>query len=270
MIRRWVVPAFYPDFFELMCAWLPREQWEGIDCFTVLTPEEKKETIWGITQRYIPDWEVRVFSYEFIDAMMGDVPRVLGEYELRTKMYVNHVFQDSEILYTDDDIVVQRDPSHALGTSAWWSSVHTDGFYLTNKQDVQELLMLEEVFGEAIDVKHFNRTRTEAGLWWLPEGTSLESYRDLLVEYFAHPLNVKLMDGKAKVRRRYRDQRFLSVFYDLYADGAPNRANITTFNGPFDRRTPKSFPKKEFIHYAAGRHKPDYVAYLWEQLNARS
>lgn len=265
----WVVACTSTSRLELLLRWLPEQPWPWVKKILVVTPE------WGRAfQRDIefvtdvrPEWviEVRDEAEESDTLDRIGAPEPLVAYfddSLGVKLMLP-LTVDTPFLYTDDDVVLTRDPSSIIQNYPWASHSGLDGYTDTPK-DREALDTLCEAFLTEIPLDVFNHARTDAGVWYLPK-FDLNFYLNALLRYFDsdHIRRVAADTGTAPKdhtqRFRKLDQRFLSG-YMITHGGISIRA--PHYKALADRKIPVKIPGSAFLHYCASGNKEGYMEWL--------
>lgn len=260
----WAYTCTKPEFFELTLMYLPDFPFKNLTQMLICCPKALVSTLEEIALRVRPKWPIRFILDEWVDRdFVDDYEHALREYSLRHKLLMPVVIGERNILFTDDDVIVQRDPHDLIQSGAFWSSMSFDRLSLS-EADRRELEVLNEVFSTNIRLDEFNACRTDAGIWYF-HNTQPKKYEALLRSYFDHPWNLEVIRGTSRHRPRYRDQRFLTMYFHEFERGLRNTADVRIWGSKFEKRSPKTrMPNETFIHYAASSQKPLYVEYLRE------
>jgi hypothetical protein len=174
--------------------------------------------------------------------------------KLGYKLGVPYVVR-APFLYTDDDIVVRRDPTYLLGDTPWVSGHRM--FYLV---DEVELAAYARAFSVApVSMEHWRSLRTDGGVWYAPR-LDVRRWNDTLRRSWCETQQL------ARTGHRYRqfDQRFLTMWNIAQGGGVlPFVGNYKLLIG---RQLPRTVPTHTFVHYAVGGElKHRYREWLDEQ-----
>jgi hypothetical protein len=269
----WVITCMDSDKFRLMLQWLPETPWFRLRRIELVTHRQRPEIV-EICSKYArvlrPLWPIRCrtdqLECDYLDRI--DAPEALRVYfrDLLGVKLMLPLTNDMPMMFTDDDVVVTTDPMYLWGPSAWGSQSGLDAYTDTAK-DVSSLGALAHAFNMPIGLSDFNATRTDAGVWYLPNINRID-YADRLRRYFSHPLTVQVSqdtgvaNGDHTQRFRKLDQRFLSG-YMIYSGGLPLRG--PHYRALADKNPPKTVPQATFLHYCASGRKEAYMRWLDEE-----
>ncbi len=274
----WVITCVNQPYLELLLSWLPERPWPWVRQVLVLTrrddPDLRRDLKETVTYAR-PLWPVRVETddvyYFILDGI--DAPpalRTFFEHSLGVKVMVPLLVQPP-MLFTDDDVVVTRDPSYIFESGLVAASYSgLDGLTETAK-DLATLESICSTFGLDVDLKTYNAGRTDEAVWYLPS-IDRDDYAARLRSYFTHPHVVSVSQDMGTAphghTQRFRKigMRFMSGY--VIRRGAlqlrsPNYRALAT------KETPKSVPDATFIHYCSSGQKMKYVEWLRGELGGR-
>jgi hypothetical protein len=256
----------------LLLRWLPEEPWSWLDRILVITHRDRPdlvEELIDIKREYGRHWpiDIRTDRSEETALDIIDAPPALRTYfqHLLGVKLMLPVTLKTPLLFTDDDVIVTRDPEDLIATNLpWFSHSGLDGYTETAK-DLEAFDTVRRSFDlYGINLREFNRRRTDAGVWFLPT-LDRTLYIRCLHRYFSDPHVVAVSHdvGTAPCghtqRFRKLDQRFLSghviMTGGISVIGPHYRALA-------DKKIPKSVPGATFVHYCASGQKERYVEWL--------
>lgn len=200
---------------------------------------EARAAIFEVTD-YYPEYN----ETHYPKVYQGSMPEHLG-YKLSLP---SQLPMHWDVLYTDDDVIVQREP--VLGARPFASHIKTSRYQGIPQDELEVRTWCEALDLAPISVWKFNNIRTDAGIAYWPRYTR-NDYEVLCMRFFDAALALNLTGN----RFRMIDQRLWTMF-NYMKHGTQLVSDYKILCG----RTP-SRSKKTFIHYCAGRHKLIHMEY---------
>lgn len=255
----------YPDFLRLMLRWLPPEPYPSFDAIVVSTEGRLVEEYRALlTLR--PGWPSAVIGDDTLQATVATLPAAMRTYCERSvgiKATLPLCVDRPRYLYSDDDVVFVRDPSHMLGDQPWAS--HSFISRVPDSDFSQRSIREWGTIVPGITLQDYNMRRTDAGMFYLPERDV--RYRSILETYFTLPTTHERVNGNSKDKLFTSDQPLLSLWM-MTIGGTPMKG--TDYRVWATRKLPKSIPESTcVIHYCASSQKPRYVEFLNDQADMR-
>lgn len=264
----WVYTTVDPMKLVISAMYMSPRQYETIKTFQLIAPARLEKQLRTITDTILPNWNVGFTSDESLDELAPSVNMLA--YSLRAKL-LYPLALNGPFLFTDDDVIVTKNIDPVLDKGPFWSGMGFDRLNPKNSRDDTELEILNEVFGTRMGRDEYNANHTDSAVVHYDIHANDRSlYSSLLQDYFTHPLNVEILKERYVHRKRYRDQRFQTMWLTQFE--TPNGRDMTDVafwaQAP-EKRSPKiGLPSKTFVHYCATTHKPWYMAYLLELVDA--
>ena len=266
----WVYTTVDPMKLVISALYMPQEQFKNISHLQLIAPQRLETTLRTITDTLLPKWHVEFLSDEELDTSV--MHPNMYEYSLRAKL-LYPLMVEGPYLFTDDDVIITKDIDTVLDRGTFWSGMGFDRLNPKNSRDHEELRVLNEVFKTKYTLADFNASHTDSAVLHYnitPAERSL--YSSLLYDYFAHPFVEEVLLEKHIHRKRYRDQRFQTLWLMEFTDPqwvGRDMSEVAFWGQAPEKRSPKfGLPNKTFLHYCATSHKPWYMAYLLELVDA--
>lgn len=284
MIYDWIYLCNEPSFLRLMLAKMPRQRFKGLGKFVVVTNERNVELIPELHATIQESGHPNTFPYDVVHdgAMIDETVRVLNLspeakiafslYPLSVKLCIPWWFTRATewILYTDDDVLVLRDPIDLTRPKPLWGNMNGIGsrFRAGNWKHDLQVEALNEIFDLTFDIAHYNRHRMNGGTWTFQRD---DEYLKYLRRFWEHPFYRTAHINLAKTEHWLLDQRFLTGYWNL-RDGhfLQSQRKYRLFRSKF----PKALEKDElrwplptlpyFVHYMAW--KSHYVKWFTENI----
>lgn len=267
----WAITCMDGRKLALLLRWLPEEPWRALQRIEVITHRHRQdlvEELIDVVNEWGGDWPIDVRTDRYEETMLDAIgaPPALETYfqDLLGVKLMLPITVGAPLLFTDDDVIVTKNPGGLLESQfAWFSHSGLDGYTETAK-DLAAFGAIKDSFEFECQLKHFNDRRTDAGVWFMPK-IDRTRYVRWLVRYFSDPriINVSQDEGTAPCghtqRFRKLDQRFLSglvVRTGSLAVGGPHYRALA------DKTMPKSIPGATFVHYCASGQKERYMEWF--------
>lgn len=267
----WVVTCMDDRKLRLMLRWLPDEPWDWVDEMVIVTHRNRPDDLLRcqkVAEHWRPEWPIVCRTDEVEERELANIEapyplEMFFQHSLGVKI-LSALTHDAPMLFTDDDMVVQRDPSYLFDGRPFASYSGFDGFTNTPKDNLA-LDCLNETFDLNLTIQEFNAQRNDEAVWLMPT-IDRDDYVDRLQRYFSHPFieGVTYDKGTAPFghTQRFRKigMRFFSV-YMIYRQAFQLRGN--NYRILAQKELPQRVPKATFVHYCATGLKPQYMEFLW-------
>lgn len=270
----WVITSVDPRKFDLLLSWLDLiDEDIPLKEILVVCPDVNiiRLGLLEVARRHRRRVHVRTEVTEALAMVNIAAPLPLRTYfyDLLGVKLMLPLTVPTPFMFTDDDFIARYDPSYLWGETPWGSASGLDGYTETDK-DIEALSALNFAMGTTETIEEFNTERTDAGAWYFPD-LDRDHYRACLVRYFDHPHvhRVSVDPGVANghtQRFRKLDQRFLSA-YITSIGGFSLRSPHYRITA--NKKHPVKVPDATLIHYCASGGKETYMAWLWDEYNAR-
>jgi hypothetical protein len=260
---------------ELMFAWLPEEPWPWLKQMIIVTHRDHPRLLHDISQSVTEcgkGWPVRVRTdiQEREAIRTFDLPPPLEtffEHSLGVKI-LQPLVTPPPLLFTDDDIIITRDPATLL-LNTWGFASHSglDGYTDTAK-DHEGLQAINDTFELTLTLDEYNAGRSDEAVWYIPR-IDLGDYVRRLQRFYLHPHLVRISQDSGTAPFNHT-QRFRKSGM-RYFSGFVINSRMTLLQGRDYRAlpykvVPKKVPNATFVHYCASGNKPAYMEWLWKNV----
>lgn len=269
MTYDWVYLCGDPRKLELTLKFLPERMTDlrtmKICWMSHLDPAYRDQELSETASRFAKGIQWRLVDLSDLE---GRCPTGLQEYfnsgrsrcSLAVKLLLPMRF-NTPFLYTDDDVLVPKDPIKYLGPTGWCSKglARFAGERLEQQEQLAKAFGLEKRF-RANPSLWYDDHALDAGVWWMPNSGEWAKF---LFEFAACPYIQDLTPKSSEFRRM--DQRFLTCF------GIVNKWEQLTIRNCF---APPSKPLRDnffdvvFIHYKTPTSKEHWMKRFQEYLDA--
>ncbi len=276
----WVYMCNDPSKLQLTLRALPKEPLQELNLMWVVTDEKNKHMHQDMLRAI--EWfpcHVTISSDEHLinyayRQLPVHPPMALRDYVDNPKpgwalgiKLLTPLFIKGPVLFTDDDVLVLKDPIELIRAGSFGTGQHTNSYNPDSTNTYRELTAFWDAIGAPgeADAYEYNDGSMDAGIWYV-DGNR-QDYAEKLCDFFACPL----LDTFARHMGKFRtlDQRFLTL-YGLIHHWRSLRTSKERiiFVQRFDA-IPESAYKHVtnrdsfFVHYCASSHKSQYQKRLW-------
>jgi hypothetical protein len=250
---QWFITCYKSKYVELLIKFLPRDMSTCRELRVYVGDDAEPGTMGRIVTAAMdrPDWKISVAHAPKVEQWMPDPLKEYFDWHGgAAQKVVMPLLADGPMLFTDDDMVLLRDPSPLLSNTAWGSKSWLDRIAVPSA--AQTVLAAYENYPGPVNMDRWLARTTDAGVYWLPDRLDPLAYQQALVMFFSSDYAYSAVEHeriRGKKGKAWKlDQRFLTAW--LYHNGGPNL-------GPPHYRcmmgqVQKSLPRKAtFMHYLA-------------------
>lgn len=273
----WFYLTTSPTFLSLTLDWLPREGMRGLGRMVVVAydlPRRLQDNLRRACEACAPgwlDWEVRDVTEQARDigkTIPGRFATHLDNPKPRWSLGIKQLVPllvPAPVLYTDDDVLVVRDPAPMIEAGPFIMYNGLDHMSISPR-DVRTCEQLAHCFGLPTpwDPCDYNERSVDTGVWYADEA---ENWLPTLRAYWRLPF-LEEPDAGTNLFR-INCLRWGTAWSTAHGwrllKGLPDRR----FYCRSPEKTPPRTDKCTFIHYCATSHKDEYVRRFRELLHAR-
>lgn len=246
----WVVSSGYMKRLEIFFAWLPKDKPEWLDEMVIVTNSVSE--VKALTERVLPKYDFRIIkeqeiikypAYETRGGAYSSNHEALG-HKMSAPLFLT---PGSNMLYTDDDVVVTQNPSSLFIGGARHSWVGTTRMGDSPKER-EFRAAYASIFGvRPLTAKEWNEKRTDGGAWYIPD-FNVKEYGRLATEFFETVIPQLKLEGH---RARMSDQWFMTMYlHSLGSKKFTGKEYSVLTNSMLG-----TLPNATLVHYAV--HKKD-------------
>jgi len=258
----WLYLCNDPAKLRLTLEFLPSlKPYEGLDHLYVgycshMDPADRQQELIKTLKWHAPGW-LKFGTIDLSEKKGDELPGGLYGYwstgktrwSLAMKLLVPFCFEkdslyDGPFLYTDDDVIVTRDPIALLGVVGWGSK-GSFRFPFTKRGIADELFAAFHQYGlSERPYEKYNAHALDAGVFWSGTEFSVSDWRRWLRQFAACDYIKKLTTNNLELR--CLDQRFLTMFGIV---SGWRQETITNGFAPPRAITPPMLARRPFLHY---------------------